>query len=80
MTFDMQKMSFWYTIFSSQIFLPWEGDTSSHTLPPARSLRSLALPPPPPVKKKSWLRHWASASVLSKTEDGRIFSSHVLFW
>ena len=50
MTFNVQEISFWYTNFQ-KISLPW---TPLPHPPSARSLRSLALPPPPLLKNPGY--------------------------
>ena len=42
MAFNVQENAVFIHKFS-KISLPWEGETTSHTLPPARLLRPLAL-------------------------------------
>ena len=51
--FNVQENAVFIHEFSKTISLPWEGGPPP-TPSPARSLRSLALPPP--QVQKSWLR------------------------
>ena len=51
MSFNVEESAVFIHEFSKKISLPWEG---GHPPPPARSLRSLALAPPPLLKNPGY--------------------------
>ena len=56
MAFNVQENAVFIHEFSKNLPTVGRGDTPLPHSPPARSLRSLALPPPPSPVEKSWLR------------------------